>query len=255
MLAKYGAGSMETVETVRVSQGAFRPVAFSGAITETTVYEYDPDLPGRVVYEDGEFVQVPPFARPGDIALPEPFGTHTQYIIPHSETLTLFKYLQPKGVRLVEVRGTWPPANMRLMRALCDFGFMRNEPVDIADRPVSIMEAVSKHLQQSSEGRETLLYGYALHVELEGQQEGGTVRNTLTHTHPPLDGTEPQWAGLQAYTRNVGIPFAIAGEEILEGRVVSRGVSTPEEALAPENIFDALKQRGILIHERVGEVS
>jgi len=91
MLEKYGATSMEKVEPVHVSHGAFRPAAFFAAINETTVYEYDPDLPGRMVYEGGEFVQVPPFAQSRDIALPEPFGTHTQYNIPHSETLALLK--------------------------------------------------------------------------------------------------------------------------------------------------------------------
>ena len=31
-------------------------LAFSASITETTTYEYDPALPGRVVFEDGEFL-------------------------------------------------------------------------------------------------------------------------------------------------------------------------------------------------------
>lgn len=99
--------------TIRVSHGAFRPVAFSAATAETTRYEYDPNLPGRTVYEDGEYKQVPPFARPRDIALPAPYGTHPEYIIPHAETVTLSKALKDKGVRLIEVRGTWPPKNMQ----------------------------------------------------------------------------------------------------------------------------------------------
>ena len=58
------------------------------------------------MYEDGEFKQVPPFARPREIELPEPYGKATQYIIPHSETITLAKALENKGVKLIETRGT-----------------------------------------------------------------------------------------------------------------------------------------------------
>lgn len=123
MMVKYASDQLETVEIVRVSHGAFRPIAFSAGITETTTYEYDPHLPGRVVYEDGKFIQVPPFARSKDIELPEPYGTHPQYIIPHAETKTAAKYLAKKGVKLIEVRGTWPPKNMELVKVLYENGY------------------------------------------------------------------------------------------------------------------------------------
>ena len=134
MMAKYAIDRLETVDTVRISHGAFRPVAFSASITETTSYEYDPTLESRVVYEDGEFHQVPPFARPLDVELPAPYGTHPQYIIPHSETKTVAAYLeeQNKRARLIEVRGTWPPKNMQLVRALYDWGILRNDKIKIA---------------------------------------------------------------------------------------------------------------------------
>ncbi len=112
MMAMHAANQLDEVDEVRVSHGSFRPIAFSKSITETTTYEYDPDLPGRVVYENGEFKQVPPFARPREIELPAPYGKTVQYIIPHAETKTLAQALSPKGVKLIEVRGTWPQKNM-----------------------------------------------------------------------------------------------------------------------------------------------
>lgn len=115
IMAKHVADQLETVDTIRISHGAFRPLAFSPAIMETTDIEYDPDLPSRVVYEKGKFIQVPPFARP---RLPQPFGKHMQYIIPYAETKTLATSLANKGVRLIEVRGTLPARNMELIRAL-----------------------------------------------------------------------------------------------------------------------------------------
>lgn len=123
MMAMHAANQLDTVDTIRVSHGSYRPIAFSASITETTTYEYDPHLPSRTVYEDGEFKQVLPFARPREIELPAPYGKTTQYIIPHSETITLAKALENKGIKLIETRGTWPKQNMQLVHALYDYAY------------------------------------------------------------------------------------------------------------------------------------
>lgn len=254
MMVKYAADQMETVEIVRVSHGAFRPIAFSAAITETTTYEYDPDLPGRVVYEEGRFIQVPPFARPREIELPDPYGTHPQYIIPHAETKTVAQYLADKGVRLIEVRGTWPPKNMQLIKALYDWGFMRNGRVKVGNVEVGIMDAIGSYLMQAPEGKTTDLYGYALHVEVIGVRNGKKVQNVLTHSHPASDGPVKGWENLRAYTRCVGIPMAIGAQMIASGKVNVRGVVIPEIAFDPSEVFKELEKRQIFIHEKISEL-
>lgn len=251
MMVKYAADPMETVEIVRVSHAAFRPIAFSPSITETTTYEYDPLLPGRVVYENGEFIQVPPFARPREIALPEPYGTHPQYIIPHAETRTVAQYLGHKGVKLIEVRGTWPPKNMQLIKALYDWGFMRNDKVKIGDVEVGILDAIGAYLMQAPEGKTTDLYGYALHVEVIGTKEGQRVQHILTHTHPPSDGSVPGWEKLRAYTRCVAIPLSIGAQMLASGKVKETGVVIPELAFDPSEVFEELEKRQILIHQEI----
>ena len=257
MMAKYAIDRLETVDTVRISHGAFRPVAFSASITETTSYEYDPTLESRVVYEDGEFHQVPPFARPLDVELPAPYGTHPQYIIPHSETKTVAAYLeeQNKRARLIEVRGTWPPKNMQLVRALYDWGILRNDKIKIAGVEVGIMDAVSAYLMQYPVGRETELYGYALHIDVTGTREGQKVRYLLTPTHPSSDGSVPGWEKLRAYTRCVGIPMAVAAGLIAKGKVKRTGVVMPEFAFEPEEVFRELEKRQILVHIELKDIA
>ncbi|MFC4100538.1 saccharopine dehydrogenase family protein [Paenibacillus xanthanilyticus] len=254
MMAMHAANQLDEVREVRVSHGSYRPIAFSKSIAETTTYEYDPQLPGRVVYENGAFLQVPPFARPREIRLPEPYGTAVQYIIPHAETRTLAAALEAKGVRLIEVRGTWPQQNMRLVRALYEYGFMRNDTITVGDTQIGIMDAIGAYLCEAPEGRATELYGYALHVEVTGIAGGRLMRHTLTHTHPSSDGSIPGWEGLRAYTRNVGIPLAIATELIAKGETLCAdrpGIVTPEEAFKPRVIFEALRKRDIHIHETI----
>jgi len=251
LLARYAADRLDMVDTIRISHGAFRPVAFSPSIAETTRLEYDPDLPTRLVFEDGQFIQVPPFARPRAIELPEPFGTHIQYIIPHAETLTLPASLEGKGLRLLEVRGTWPPENMELIRVLHEWGFLRNDRIRVQDQDIGILDAIAAYLLQSSEGRHTKLYGYALHVEVIGEKDGQKRQHVLTHTHPPSDGTVKDWEGLRAYTRNVGIPLSIGAQMITKGLVQKSGVLAPELAFDPEAVFQELAGRQILIQEQV----
>ncbi|MCE5334244.1 MAG: saccharopine dehydrogenase NADP-binding domain-containing protein [Desulfobacteraceae bacterium] len=251
MMAKYAADQMETVDTVRISHGAYRPIAFSASITETTTTEYDPLFTGRTVYENGKFIQVPPFARPLEVALPEPYGTNPQYIIPHSETVTLAEYLANKKVKLIEVRGTWPPKNMALIKALYEWGFMHNPKVNVNGVEINIMDAIGAYLMQSPEGQTTDLYGYALHVEVVGMRDGKKIKHTLWHTHPASDGSVEGWEKLRAYTRCVGIPMGIGAILIAEGKVARHGAIIPEVAFNPTDVFDELAKRGIKIHEKI----
>ncbi len=255
MMAKSVVDTMTEIISIRVSHGAFRPIAFSKSISETTTYEYDPTLPGRVVYENGEFIQVSPFARPREIQLPEPYGKHVQYIIPHSETVTLAEYLKEKKVGLIEVRGTWPPKNMQLLRALYDWGFMQNATISVNDEKIGIMDAISKYLISSEVGRKTDLYGYALHVEIEGIKNGSTERHVLTHTHPASDGSVKGWEKLRAYTRCVAIPASIAVQLISREQTTATGVVIPERALRPEDVFPELAKREIQIHKEILKIN
>ncbi|MCC7492641.1 MAG: hypothetical protein IT204_09855 [Fimbriimonadaceae bacterium] len=250
LLAKAAAAELETVDTVRVSHGAYRPLAFSRAICETTMVEYDPHLASRTVFEDGHFVPVPPFARPREVELPPPFGSATQYIIPHPETQTLARYLAPQGVRLIEVRGTWPAANMQLLRALSDWGILRNPTVLFEGRPTPVLDVLAEYLLASPQGTTTPLYGYALHVDVEGHVGRERRRLIYTTTHPAADGSVPDWADLRAYTRSVGIPFAIGAALLASGQAQPTGVVAPEEVFDPAEVFAELARRQILVHRR-----
>lgn len=256
MMAVHICEKMDKIDTIRVSHGAFRPIAFSKSIAETTTYEYDPKLSGRVVYEDGELKQVPPFARERDIKLPEPYGTLPQYIIPHSETVTLPQYLQEKGkdAKLIEVRGTWPRKNMQLVRALYDWGFLKNEKVELDGKEYGIMDVIAKYLTESEQGTTTELYGYALYVEVEGERDGKKIRHTMYHTHPTSDGSVKGWEGLRSYTKCVALPVAVAVILMANDKIKEHGVLIPEKVFEPKDIFEGLEKRNIFIHEEIEEI-
>ena len=113
------------------------------------------------------------------------------------------------------------------------------------------MDAIAEYLIQSEEGQNTQLYGYALHIEVEGEKDGQKKRHTLTHTHPSSDGSEPGWEKLRSYTRCVGIPMGIGAQLIAQGKAQGEGALIPEKVFNPADVFDALKLRRIEIHETI----
>lgn len=249
ILARYAADQMERVDEIYISHGAFRAISLSPGLTSTTFIEYDPNLEGRVVYDNGEYIRVPPFSLEKMIELPEPFGTHPQYVIPHPEAFTIPRYIQ--GVKRIEVRGTWPEKNMRLVRALYEYGFLRGDKVKVKGVEISTLDFIAAYLDQAPEGKEQDLWGYALHVEVNGFREGKSVRHTLTTTHPSAE--VEGWEGPRAYTRSVGIPLSIGAQMIASGKVKEKGVVAPEGAFEASEFIKELAKRGIKVHERVEE--
>ncbi|MCL2705982.1 MAG: saccharopine dehydrogenase NADP-binding domain-containing protein [Spirochaetaceae bacterium] len=256
-MVRAGAEKFDKIDTVRISHCAFRPIAYSPAIFETTQVEYDPNLKLRVVYEDGEMKQVPPFARERLIPTPAPYGTNPQYIIPHSETVTATDYLKKIGKppRLVEVRGTWPQKNMRLIKALYEWGIMKNESFTYKNQEMNIIDVIGAYLQQKEEGKITEVYGYCLYVQILGERGGKKYEQVLYHTHPKSDGSVKGWEGLTSYIRNVGTPMGVAALLIAQGKANGTGCVTPEEAFDPKDVFAMLEPIGIKIHQSEREIA
>jgi len=86
--------------------------------------------------------------------------------------LAQYYKLKNKKIDLVKVRGTWPPQNMGLVRALYEYGFMKNKEVEVNGSKFGIMESIAQYLINSDEGKNTKLYGYTLHVEVDGIKDG-----------------------------------------------------------------------------------
>ena len=138
---------------------------------------------------------------------------------------------------------------MTLVRGLYDYGILKNPVVKVGDTEKGLMSIIGDYLVNSEEGKTTELYGYALHVEVVGYKDGVKKQGIIYHTHPASDGSVEGWEGLRAYTRNVGIPLAIAAEQLAKGNVKGTGILIPEDAFEPELIFKELERRGIYMHE------
>lgn len=121
---------------------------------------------------------------------------HAANQCPHLLAHTKLTYVLPMAKRF----STSFPMRSRLY----NYGFLRNDKITVEETTIGILDCISQYLYNSSEGKETELYGYSLRVEVTGTRDGR------------------HWEKPRAYTRNVGnvgIPMAIATDLIAKGEV------------------------------------
>ncbi len=246
LMAKKAAYMLDEVYSIDIYWAAFRCTAPSPGLLYVTIWEFDPGLEERVVYEDGVWRTVPPFFGAEEAEFFPLIGRRLTVCVPHSETYTLPKYLG-KRVRRVYVRGTWPDETMDLLKTLLYYGFYENNPVDFDGVEVKPMDFIYRYLLNNPRAKETKIWGYGLLVKARGSRDGREALVTVWNEHPHPD----EWGGSRAYFKNIGIPLSIGMQFIIDGRVDSSGVLPPEAVYDPDDFFRELSRRGISIYSKI----
>ena len=143
---------------------------------------------------------------------------------------------------------------MRLIKALYEWGILRNESFIYDGKELKIMDVLGQYLQQKEEGKVTDFYGYCLYIQMLGERNGKKYEVVYYHTHPASNAGIKGWEGLDAYVRNVGTPMGAAAILIGEGKAIGTGCVTPEEAFESDDIFKLIEATGIKIHQTEREI-
>lgn len=236
---------LDSIETVKISWAAFRCTAPAPGLLYTTFWEFLPELKERAYYKDGRFIPVPPFEGEEVVRFAEPIGEQKVYYVPHPETRTIPRYF--KGVKRVEVKGTWPSETMNMLRFLLDYDIYSNVPVKIKGRRYRSLDLIFDTLLQLPKAKETKLWGYGLNVKVTGMKDGERKEITMITKHPPMQ----EWGGPQAYYKNVGIPLSIGIQLIARGEIKDKGVLAPEAAFKPDIFLEELAKRQITVEESI----
>src|SRR5215831_15928983 len=110
------------------------------------------------------------FSGAKKVCFSEPVGEIETYYVPHSETHTIHRFIG-KGVRRVDVRGTWRPEIMRALGTFADLGLTGDSSVDLNGETVSIKQAIRAHILRHAanfcgDGE----WAFLLNVEVFGQR-------------------------------------------------------------------------------------
>jgi saccharopine dehydrogenase-like NADP-dependent oxidoreductase len=237
LMARAATNGMTGVDRVEIAFGSLRPLAASPGLLDTILEEFSPTT-SRFYYEDGEFVPVPPFSGARELEFLPPVDTLETYFVPHSETHTLPRFLQPKP-RHVAVRGSWHPEIMRAMRVFLEYGLTNEEPFKVDGVALSPREFLRAHLLHMPPALDGPV-AFFLRVDVKGERDGQALTVTYRSSHPT------EW-GAGGTARMTGIPASIALQALAAGEVERAGVMGPEAAFEPRRFFDRLAERGIAV--------
>jgi saccharopine dehydrogenase-like NADP-dependent oxidoreductase len=242
LMTRHAADQMEQVDEVHIAFASFRSIAPSPGLLDTVLDEFSPGS-RRFYWEGGQFIEVPAFSGAKPVRFSDPVGELETYYVPHSETHTLPRFLG-KGLRRVDVRGSWRPEIMQALRLFADMQLTGDAPISIDGQEVNSKRFVREHILQKAadfggEGE----WAFLLNVEIAGQRDGQPVRTIYNTSHPP----RAEW-GTQATARMTGIPASIAAQKLAGGDALRKGVIAPEVCFEPASFFAELSKRGVSVN-------
>lgn len=241
LMTRHAADQMDQVDEVHLAFASFRSIAPSPGLLDTVLDEFSPGS-RRFYWEDGQFIEVPAFSGAKRVRFSEPVGELETYYVPHSETHTLPRFLG-KGVRRVDVRGSWRPEIMQALRLFADLQLTGDAAIRIDGHEVNSKRFVREHiLHQAADFGGEGEWAFLLNVEVAGRRDGQPVRIVCNTAHPP----RAEW-GTQATARMTGIPMSIAAQKLARREGLRKGVIAPEACFEPASFFAELSKRGISI--------
>jgi len=241
LMARAAANQLDKVDEVHIAFASFRSIAPSPGLLDTVLDEFSSSS-RRFFWQDGEIIETPAFSGAKRVRFAEPVGEIETFYVPHSETHTIHRFLG-KGVRRVDVRGTWRPEIMRALRTFADLGLTGDATVDLDGQTISTRKLLRTHILEHAadfcgEGE----WAFLLNVEVLGEQNGHATRIEYFSRHP----SRAEW-GTSATAMMTGIPASIAAQKLARGEVSRTGVLAPEACFDPPQFFAELERRGIII--------
>jgi saccharopine dehydrogenase (NAD+, L-lysine-forming) len=211
-----------------------------------------------IVYENGEYMAVPPFSGEEVYTFPEPIGPQTVYMHSHEEPETLPHFIG-KGVRYVDFKMGGP--EFPLAKAIVESGLMSDKPINakgvrVAPRdvflalvpPTPSMEAMERMINAKM-----ISMRGCIAVDVKGQKNNARRHYILYSHFPDIQELKERMPGANPVAYITSVPASIFTKMLAKGEIKTSGV-IPPEALEPEvrkAFLAELAEKGITVHEKV----
>jgi len=211
-----------------------------------------------IVYENGEYKEVPPFSGEEVYDFPDPVGPQTVFWHSHEEPETIPRFIG-KGVKYVDFKMGGP--DFPLAKAIVELGLLDDKTIDVkgikvAPRdvflalvpPTPSMEEVERMIKA-----EVISMRMCCAVDVRGQKEGAGVRYILYSNFMSIHELKKRMPGANPVAYVTSVPASIFTKMLVKGKIKTRGV-IPPEALEPavrQAFIAELAEKGITIREKV----
>jgi saccharopine dehydrogenase (NAD+, L-lysine-forming) len=249
IFARYAADRMDRVDEIRIRDGE---TCESEKYNFIATFSPEVFLGGEIflkplIFENGEFKNLPPFSGEEVYNFPEPMGPLHVYCTDHEEPETLPRFIK-KGVKYTDFKLTFSPKIVALLKTLNELGLMSQKPIDVKGVKVAPLDVFISLIPTPVEigGK---VKGYACILADVKGEKGNEKMNYVVYTFMSHSEAYKK-LGVTATAYLTGIPAAVGAEMLADGGIKRRGVFPPE-VLDPEPFLARIRQRDIPIYEKV----
>ncbi|HLS47489.1 MAG TPA: saccharopine dehydrogenase C-terminal domain-containing protein [Gemmatimonadales bacterium] len=194
------------------------------------------------VLRGGKPTQVEALSELEDVEFPEPVGMLEAF---HTGGgISTMPFAWEGKIDTMEYKTLRYPGHVDVMRPIRELGLISNEPITVKGKsvvPRDVFIAAVQPMLFKPKGKDLV----ALKIVVSGTKDGKPASTTFQL----IDRYDAE-RGISAMMRTTGYSLSITGQMQGDGRVSSKGVLTPDEAMPFRAYVDELARRGIEISDR-----
>ena len=251
VMARWAVDHLDSVDTIQVRDGwrDFTPNAPRFVVTWSIQTFADEFTLPAMVFENGEYKEVPPLTLPESLILPSPIGEVEVFTTLHSEIATFPSSFKDKGVRNVNwkegsLKGWQQDYELLVALGLTSQDKLQIDGTQISPRQFLLKLLASKNLLGHPEGIVPEDWECS-RVDVLGKKNGKSVELQLD----VLYSAKKEWK-MSCAQYGVGIPSSIVAQMLGNNHIEKKGVLPPENCINPTDFFNELAKRNMPVSIR-----
>ena len=241
--ARVIADGLDTVESIRIYNGATPDQGDSLAWAYSIQTIFDEITQPPVVFRDGQFRDTEPLGEEELYRFQDPIGVSKVHLSLHSEVATLPITYAAKGIKECFFKISffgYSEKALRQLQFLAQLGLAGTEPIEVRGAKVRPRDLLMEVLKRAPQSERTRSLGFKhIVTEVAGARGGRPVLGRVETTAWP----HREW-GLSGGTLLVASPPAIVARFLARGSITRTGVLPPEQAVDAAPFFKELQSRG-----------
>jgi len=255
VLTRYACDQMDQIESIVIRVGRSY-----GKDSDEVVSEWKPTWSPEILLEDyadppmvfeaGEFVEVPIFSNPETYIFPDPVGEILISSHNHEEPYLMPRYYLDKGLQEVDFKYPVDP----LAGAFVKMGFAADKAIDVKGVQVVPRDVLMKLVKRPGnvflqETEESILQSGLtgiMDICVDGEQGGEKISSTISYKFSDGSDKERQRQLFNRYGTTlvyVALPAVVGAKMCINGQLES-GVITPD-SVDPGRFFKGMAERGV----------
>jgi len=250
VMARYAVDRLDSVESifVRDTWVDFTEGSPPFVVTWSLSTLFDEMTMPAVIFENGQYKEVPALSGKEVMTFPEPFGIQEQFYTIHSEAATFPRSFKKKGIKNVNWKEGGP--GFLDIKRFVDVGLASNEPLKVKSAQIPprqfLLALLNKQNLMGLPNGVTPDDWEVTRIIALGKKNGEKV----SHTMDSIFRSNKDWRATAGEIA-VGVPASIAAQALAKGEIDVKGAVPPEVCIEPKWFMGELSKRNIDIHETV----